>query len=134
MLLLPMGLPLLIWCCLYGNSRSASCRLQHDTDEIEAVEAPHIVVTSVARMSNSDNSAVSAAWRRVAEKLVPLAAAATAAGEDSSATLSQAQCRALAQVADDMEEALLRCTGLPPSAFRHGVPRLVLQTVSSRAR
>jgi hypothetical protein len=82
-------------------------------------------------MRNTDNPAVCAAWCRVAERLQPLAAAVTAAGEDSSGTLSLAQCRALVQVADDVEEALNRCTVLPPSSFRLGVPQLVLETVSS---
>jgi hypothetical protein len=80
-------------------------------------------------MSNSNHPAVSAAWHRVADK--PLAAAATAAVEDS--TLSQAQCRGLVQVADDVEDNLLRFTVLPPSSFEIDVPQLMLETVSSAA-
>jgi hypothetical protein len=93
-------------------------------------------------MSSEGNSAVDSAWCRVADTLQPLAAAAAAAAEQrrssssssSNSGLSQAQINSLVKVADDMDEALGRSSGLASSALGRGVPQMLFETVSRSSR
>ncbi|WIA41470.1 hypothetical protein OEZ86_005047 [Tetradesmus obliquus] len=89
-------------------------------------------------MSAAERPAVEAAWRRVADTLQPLSAAAvaaaeaaTAAGAGSSSGLSQAQYTSLVQVAEGVEQALGRSEGLPASAVSCGVPQMLFEAVAA---
>jgi hypothetical protein len=82
-----------------------------------------------AAMSGSVSApALDAAWRHLAERLKPLAAAAAAAGQDSSSSLSRAQCTDLARVADDIEQFVNWRLQVPGCAFTHAVPDMLLES------
>ena len=90
-------------------------------------------------MSQSEQPAIQEIWLRVAETLEPLAAAAAVAAaaptagrwsSRGSSGLSQAQYTSLLQVAEDVEQALVRNPRMPDSAASRGVPQMLFEAVS----
>jgi hypothetical protein len=86
-------------------------------------------------MSTTRADAVAEAWRKVAEKLAPLAAnaAAAAAAEHANPeqpSLIEELSEPLMDSAAAVEVILSRTTGLVPAAFSESVPHLLFKAVS----
>jgi hypothetical protein len=73
-----------------------------------------------------------AAWRRVSERLAPLAAAATAACTANS-SISDAQLEDILQCAAAVESIIRRSFVLGPAAFTWSVPQLLFEIVTGTA-
>jgi hypothetical protein len=93
-----------------------------DLAELNGITAdPRATLCSMSATHPASNEA---AWRRVSDRLAPLAAAATAAGSASS-SISTAQLEDIMQCTTDVEGTLRRRVGLEPAVFTCSVPQLL---------